>query len=542
MSKIVLTNSPEISLDIKETFTYNYYEESEALTNDFIIKDDNKNPYKFIKLEINSKALYDNRVFKFLDNVNLENIKSFSDKNITKSDLTFFNKIHDQDKETRNINIDKSDDEIMKINSFFNIDSSNFVSAINFIKSNKKVCINNSIYDELAKDNINNIFFTKDVNKSIKTYKDVLEPNEAETLIQKQYNKLVINKGFKTFLKTSVYNESVDIESYYLNVGFLFEKYEVEDNGKFNKVTSYFKYNSNNEDIVNKNRTISHTIRDNFTLKDSAVKYGKTYMYIVYPVYITSIPTKSDYHTYDQYIVCGYPYFTKNILCKEKKRPIPPAQLFFKYNETSKKLKVSWSNPLELQGDIKGYQVFKRFSLDDPFVLVKQIEFHSKNDVYDRNQNVSAEIIENINNKNITQYIDDKFRPKSLQIYCICSIDAHGFVSNYSSQYCVKYDAGNKKCIIDLVSTSGAPLHMPNLLIPRKTKFYDNDDYIVTNTPVEEKVNKFTLYVTPEFNRINIDAGSNDTVLKDTYKLNIFKLENSSNHIDSISITNFDNI
>ena len=280
MSKIVLTNSPEISLDIKESFTYNYYEESEALTNDFIIKDDNKNPYKFIKLEINSRALYDNRVFKLLDNVNLENIKIFSNKNITKSDLTFFNKIHDQDKEIRNINIDKSDDEIMKINSFFNIDSSNFVSAINFIKSNKKVCINNSIYDELAKDNINNIFFTKDVNKSIKTYKDVLESNEAETLIQKQYNKLVINKGFKTFLKTSVYNESVDIESYYLNVGFLFEKYEVEDNGKFNKITSYFKYNSNNEDIVNKNRTISHTIRDNFTLKDSAEKNS---IYILYP-------------------------------------------------------------------------------------------------------------------------------------------------------------------------------------------------------------------------------------------------------------------
>jgi hypothetical protein len=542
MSKIVLTNSPEVSLDIKESFIYNYYKEDEALTNDFSINNDNKNVYKFIKLEISSSSVYDNRVFKFLDNVNLDNIKSFANSNITKSNLIFFNKMHSQDKEIKNINIDKSDEEILKINNFFNIDSSNFTSAISFIKSNKKVCINNSAYESFKKDNIDNVFFTKDINESLATYKDMLEDNSGESLIQKEYSKLVINKGFRVFQKTSVYNSSVDIESYYINAGFLIEKYQVEDDNKFTKITSYFKYNDSNENIVNLARNASHRINNNFTIKDAAVKYGKTYKYIIYPVYVTSIPTSSDYHTYDQYIVCGYPYFTKSILCKENKRPIPPAQLFFKYNESRKKLKVSWANPLELQGDIKGYQVFKRYSLNDPFVLIRQIEFHDEKDVYQRNQNVSNEVVENINNQNVTQYFDDKFRPEALQIYCICSIDAHGFVSNYSSQYCVKYDAGGKKCIIDLVSTSGAPLHMPNLLIPRKTKFFDNDDYIVTNTPVEEKVSKFTLYITPEFNKINIDAGSNDTVLKDTYKLSIFKLENSSSYIDSISITNFDNI
>ena len=91
------------------------------------------------------------------------------------------------------------------------------------------------------------------------------------------------------------------------------------------------------------------------------------------------------------------------------------------------------------------------------------------------------------------------FDKNNVQIYTICSLDAHGYSSNYSTQIAVMYDFYDKKCITDLVSESGAPLHMPNIFIKRKTKFFDNDDYITTNLPFEEKVKKFTLYATPEY-------------------------------------------
>lgn len=541
MSDIILTNGPEISLDVSERFVYNFYEENETFTNDKEIINNNNDSYKSINLSIKTFASYDKRVFTFLDNVNLDYISDFDNTNISNNDLLYFNKIHLQDKSIKNINIDKSDDEVLKINSYFNIDKNIHSSAINFIKSNKKISVSNGFYNEFIKNSKNSIFFTKDNISSFDDYEKILEKDISDQEKQKsRFEALLLNKGYNTFQKVSAHTNSVSIDSYYLNVGFLIEKYEIEGNTN-TKVSSYFNYNKKNNEIVNLNRDRSHTISYNFNINDIAVQYGKTYKYIIYPVYITSLPTRSDYHTYDQILVCGYPYFTKEITCKEAKRPIPPGQLFFKYIKSKKELTINWSRPLEEQGDIKGYQVFKRYSLDDPFVLIKQIEFHSKNDFYQRNSNISDSIVENFNNVDIAQAMDKDFRPDSLQIYCICSIDAHGFISNYSAQYGVKYDLNNKKCIIDLVSNAGAPLHMPNLLIPRKTKFFDNDDSIITNTPVEEKVSKFSLYITPEFNSINANAGINDLLLKDSYKLSIFKLENADVHIDNISIKNFNN-
>ena len=39
----------------------------------------------------------------------------------------------------------------------------------------------------------------------------------------------------------------------------------------------------------------------------------------------------------------------------------------------------------------------------------------------------------------------------------------------------------------DLISHEGAPLFYPNLMIPRKTILFDNDDKITTITPIASK-------------------------------------------------------
>ena len=128
-------------------------------------------------------------------------------------------------------------------------------------------------------------------------------------------------------------------------------------------------------------------------------------------------------------------------------------------------------------------------------------------------------------------------------IYAICAIDAHGQVSNYSSQIAIKYNFFNKHLETDLVSTPGAPLFYPNIFIKRKTKFIDNDDKIVTITPIVENISKITLYATPDFAIINNDSVSlnNNYTYKEKYKFNIFKVENSKNFIDDIDIENFKN-
>jgi hypothetical protein len=351
---------------------------------------------------------------------------------------------------------------------------------------------------------------------------------------------IVINENFNVFRKKSIYSSN-KIENYYINIGFLIEKYKKEGEN-FSKLSTYFKYNKQNEDIPSFSSTLNeNTIDYSFNLKDNAVKYGKTYKYVIYPVFLTSLSSRLDYHLIDEFIVCGYPYITQEIECKEIKRPIPPSQIYFKYVQKNNSLKISWTKPLEEQGDVKGYQIFKRHSLSDPYVLIKQLEFHNRNDFYTRNEKVSSFIVEKMEKENDTFLYDKNFRKEKIQIYTICSIDAHGFISNYSSQYAVKYNSYTKKCEVDLVSSSGAPLHMPNLLLPRKTKFFENEDYIVNNMPVEEKVKKFTLYVTPEYNKLNIGTQNYKSVLLDNYKLSIFKLENSEVFTDDITIKNFNN-
>ena len=328
---------------------------------------------------------------------------------------------------------------------------------------------------------------------------------------------------------------------YYVLTGVLVEKYKVDDDDKdiFTKKDTKFFYIDVLPDgiIENANSTYRVSKSENIVINDSAVQYGSEYFYVVYPVYAISLPKKNDYYLVETYLMCDYPYFTNNIVCKEFKRPASPSNLRFRYINKEKCLNIEWAKPFERQGDIKGYQIFKRKKLNEPYSLIKQIEFLEEDSFYKRNNNVSSSLIEKARfNKN---YFDDKeFNTNEIQIYTICSLDARGQSSNYSEQIAVYYDYYTKKVVVDLVSSSGAPLHMPNLLIPRKTKFYDNEENIVSNTPYEEKVNKISLYVTPEYNEIILgESLDSDRIISEKYKFSIFKLENNQQIIKDINIT-----
>ena len=67
-------------------------------------------------------------------------------------------------------------------------------------------------------------------------------------------------------------------------------------------------------------------------------------------------------------------------------------------------------------------------------------------------------------------FIDQDFDTSKVNIYTICSIDAHGLTSECSTQIGVVYDILLDKLIIDTISDAGAPIEYPNILIPRKTK------------------------------------------------------------------------
>tara|TARA_B000000557_G_scaffold250754_1_gene237383 strand:- start:469 stop:2097 length:1629 start_codon:yes stop_codon:yes gene_type:complete len=542
MKNFNINNGPEIILNAEEKFVYNYYKEDETITNDLNFIPNVTNVYKCIELKVKSTVKYDKRIKKYLNYLTLDDLDTFSNKNLSESDLSFFNMMSSLNKNYFNTNISHSNDDIDLINKSLNVEKSDYLNAISFLKGNKNISIKKYNLDDVLEANKQNIFFTKSMSSSIEKNAKFFSDNTQENF---SIDNIVLNENFKTFRKKSVYNAGLNNVKYYLNVGFLIEKFlkteSLESDVKYVKKSSFFKRNVDIDTsaLSFTEVNVSKNIDNSFIITDSGVKYGKTYKYLIYPVYLTSISTKKDYHTIDDYIFCGYPVSTSDVECKESTRPIPPPQLSFKLLTSKNTLKINWQQPLEQQGDVKGYQIFKRYSLEDPFVLIRQFESHNPNDFYTRNQEVSEQIVERLKNKNNTVFYDNNFKKEKIQIYAICSIDAHGFVSNYSSQYAVKYNHENKSCEIDLVSTEGAPLHMPNLLVKRKTKFFDNENYNTTNLPVEENVSKITLYCTPEYREIGLGTRTFETVLKSSYKFSIFKIENLELFTDTINIVNF---
>jgi len=420
----------------------------------------------------------------------------------------------------------KSSEDINIVNQFLGLNPAASNNYIQYLVNSNGVIINNDVKENILFQNRNNSFFTNNIESLIgnydKIYKNTFSEKEDKDLKS-------IFSGFIPFNKRSIYIGEQLTETSTTFIGVFVDKFIKVDN-EYVKIASTYKKSNKINDTSAANET--------FDIKDAYVKYGKTYRYAIFPVYLVDIPSFEDFHTYSQYIVCNYPYITEDILCKEFVRPDPPQAMFFNYYNSKKEMHIEWQHSISPQGDVKGYQIFKRHSLEEPFTLLKQIEFHSKLDNYERNPNIPDSDIFDSNEIPINYFVDKSFDTSKINIYTICSIDAHGYVSNYSVQIGVVYDFVEAKCIIDTISGQGAPLNYPNLLIPRKTRFIDNEDKLVAITPIKKDFKKATLYVAPEFKNVNDIVESEKTILNDKYKFNILRIDNFklASHIININI------
>ena len=531
------TNSIDFDFNVTSEYIYDFYKNDERVLDDNVIKNNDIDPFSFISLDIQFKAKYDDRVQSYFSYIreNLQEISNLSLQegerlhDLSKSELALFNKISDVENHFISINSDIFKSNIDEINNYSEVVENDHLDAIKFITNNKKIEINREIKQDFLESNRNNLFFTDSISKSLEKFEDLFRQDKID---YKNSTFINITNDFTPLKTHPVSQYSLLSDSfYYCCVGILVEKYNVDEPNEapVKKDTKFFA--NTRQDLFEGFR-----YENSFSINDTAVRYGSEYFYAIYPVYAMTLPKKNDYYLVETFLVCDYPYFTENISCKEFKRPECPGNLSFKYLSSPKSLKISWSKPFELQGDVKGYQVFKRKDISQPYTLLKQIEFFEENDFYERNINVSRSVIEK-STYNKTICIDEDFNINEVQIYTVCSIDARGYSSNYSEQIAVYYDYYTKDLIVDLVSRSGAPIHMPNLLLPRKTKFIENEEKIISNTPYEENVRKISLYVTPEYKEINVDDDSSPvSLLKEKYKFSIFKLENSQQVIKDINI------
>lgn len=524
MSKFYSFNNLNNNLNLDFSFNYNRYELKETLTDHSNIIRSNKFNNKEISLSINFNTYYSHDPIDHIRELNKEFLLSINDKKLNSNQIGYFNNLSQKNEylinnQNINSNIEKS------LYSMFGVNYKNFEPEF---EKNKKINTDRNKISYIEKCNSNNPFFENDDLTENDDLSLFLHKNEIKNFIENKRNFI---SNFVHYNTKSIY-ESPKI--YFSFVGFFIEKFLKNDNSYISLDKRFF---VDNDIIINNVSNINNKI---LSFKDIGLQYGKTYKYKVSPVYSMTFPKFNDFHLVEDFLFCDIPYFTKDIVCKEYIRPLPPNNIRFKYDKNDDKINISWNLTPDVVGDIKGFQIFKRSEINEPFVLLKQIEYHDIDDLYEKNSNINEEFIETRDEIDSFE-LNTIFNKSKIEIYSICSIDAHGYVSNYSSQIAVKFNFSNMDLEIDLVSRSGAPINMPNLLIDRKTKFFNNEDKITTITPKCNNIEKISIYATPDFATINTDEllDKNIYTYKEKYKFNIFKLENNENFIDTIKIDNF---
>ena len=443
--------------------------------------------------------------------------------------INVFNKINSYSRDFFRYYHDKENDNIKRVFEKYNITNNNKELFYRHQNTGYVLNVNKKKEENFLSLNKKNITYNFNDFKSHKN--NILSSPITEGIEWFESNP-TINLGMIPFSEKISY-EDRNINNESVCVGFLIEKFSIDKK----RLAAKFIYNKTIFDSLDSStiNNIEHNIID------SNVKYGKTYTYIVFPVFLVTIPKQNDYHVVQDILVCDSPYITE-VSCKEFEKPNVPNKIFVNFYKEKKNLLLEWSRPYNIEHDIKGYIVFKRSHLNEAFKAIGVIDFASSTDFFSINS-INLENTKVIKtNEHTNNFKDNDFNVNKISIYAICAYDAHGNFSNYSEQLLVIYNMITKKIEVELVSLSEAPLHLPNIHIPRNIKYFDYHEPIEDVVPIIKNKKKATLYCTPDFVEIENTEGTLDKLLKENYIVNIFKLENQKFFKDVITIKNFNNI
>jgi hypothetical protein len=254
------------------------------------------------------------------------------------------------------------------------------------------------------------------------------------------------------------------------------------------------------------------------TWTDLRIKYGSTYSYVVRSVALfttTAIDDETGEVATIRFLVSSRPTPRIVVPCIDEMAPPPPSDLGFIWNREDDKLVIHWAFPPNSQRDIKGFQVMRRSSVDEPFQLIKAYDFNDADlqnafTIHRSESNIDQSLVELLSSPRL-DYVDDDFYRNSKYTYAVCSIDAHGLTSNYSAQFEVSFDSFKNSLIKTLVSHSGAPKPYPNLYLEADLF----QDTIRVSGPHSKRLK---VYLNPEFYTVVDDNGRRNDVLTTSQK------------------------
>lgn len=267
---------------------------------------------------------------------------------------------------------------------------------------------------------------------------------------------------------------------------------------------------------------------------DPQVRYGGIYKYQVKMIALVTLPGADETGALSvmKGLVASSGATSRIILCTENVPPPPPTDLKFTWDRKEDGLRIMWSFPVNSQRDIKYFQVFRRKSVNDPFEIIRMYDFDDSIIPVDPKESISSDVIFKMKDPSTTM-IDGSFTRDSSYIYALCSIDAHGFSSNYSQQFQVSFDRFANTVVLTYVSQAGAPKAYPNIFL-REDAFLD----VVKTSNFE----RMTIYFDPDYLQV-FDKDEHDLRLlpwNDPAGVYKFLFINTDRQLSSVMNVNLD--
>jgi hypothetical protein len=205
-----------------------------------------------------------------------------------------------------------------------------------------------------------------------------------------------------------------------------------------------------------------------------------------------------------RFLAASRPSTFSSVLTEEYVPPPPPADMNFHWDYQLAALQLNWAFPTNTQRDIKGWQIFRRKSVDEPFSLIAQLDFDDSVIKTPSSEVVDKSLIKRYKTST-TFYIDPDFNKDSKFIYAVCSVDAHAMTSNYSSQYMISFDRIQNRIIKSQLSQSGAAKQYPNTYLRAELSL---------DSVKSKNAESMRVYFDPEYLRVNNRLGRDLHFLK----------------------------
>jgi hypothetical protein len=306
--------------------------------------------------------------------------------------------------------------------------------------------------------------------------------------------------------------------------GFIIEKQEVTKRG----------FRRNHDPII---------VEDGFqtTVIDTNVRYGSTYIYNIKTVVMVKFEGVLDHadgtsqNAISTSLIASRGPDEIVVTCREDKPPDPPTDLTFDFFPHDDVLSIIWEFPINKQKDIKRFHVFRRSSVYDPFSLIAEYDFDTTQDPVFLKEKIPSKLTKKTKYP-ICIHDDFDFDYDKKEIYAICSVDAHGNVSNYSAQFEVSVDPVTRKAYKKMISRSGAPRTYPNI-------YLEYDSFV--DTIKTSMFKDLRIYFDPEYLEV-FDKNDADLKLITTskwwkklpdYRINFINLDLQSSELFDIKIS-----